>query len=74
MNAKEGSELCENCKLEDLHRNYGLIKTDCFSLFNEFLEMGTDVENMLGDAIVILFLCVCVFVSRTGYYWCLLRQ
>ncbi|ROL45092.1 Anoctamin-9 [Anabarilius grahami] len=39
MSAKEGSELCENCKLEDLHRNYGLIKTDCFSLFNEFLEM-----------------------------------
>ncbi|CAM4735294.1 unnamed protein product [Leuciscus chuanchicus] len=39
MSVKEGSELCENCKLEDLHRNYGLIKTDSFSLFNEFLEM-----------------------------------
>uniref|UniRef100_A0A8C1KAJ4 Anoctamin n=1 Tax=Cyprinus carpio TaxID=7962 RepID=A0A8C1KAJ4_CYPCA len=39
MNTKEGSELCENCKLEDLHRNYSLIKTDRFSLFNEFLEM-----------------------------------
>ncbi|RXN30142.1 anoctamin-9-like protein [Labeo rohita] len=39
MNAKEGSELCENCKLEDLHRNYSLIQTDRFSLFNEFLEM-----------------------------------
>ncbi|KAG1934080.1 anoctamin-9 isoform X1 [Pimephales promelas] len=36
---KEGSELCENCKREELHRNYGLIKTDSFSLFNEFLEM-----------------------------------
>lgn len=39
MNAKEGSELCDNCKLEEIHRNYSLIKTDCFSLFNEFLEM-----------------------------------
>uniref|UniRef100_A0A672LUT0 Anoctamin n=1 Tax=Sinocyclocheilus grahami TaxID=75366 RepID=A0A672LUT0_SINGR len=39
MNAKEGSELCENCKLEEIHRNYSLIKTDRFSLFNEFLEM-----------------------------------
>ncbi|XP_052400069.1 anoctamin-9 [Carassius gibelio] len=36
---EEGSELCEICKIEDLHRNYSLIKTDCFSLFNEFLEM-----------------------------------
>ncbi|KAI2648074.1 Anoctamin-9 [Labeo rohita] len=36
MNAKEGSELCENCKLEDLHRNYSLIQTDRFSLFNDF--------------------------------------
>lgn len=63
MSAKEGSELCENCKLEDLHRNYGLIKTDSFSLFNEFLEMGTDLENMLENLIVIL----CVFVARTGY-------
>lgn len=52
MSVKEGSELCENCKLEDLHRNYGLIKTDSFSLFNEFLEMGTDS------------FCVCVFVAR----------
>uniref|UniRef100_A0A8C1DEY5 Anoctamin n=1 Tax=Cyprinus carpio carpio TaxID=630221 RepID=A0A8C1DEY5_CYPCA len=39
MNAKEGSELCENCKLEEIHRNYSLIQTDRFSLFNEFLEM-----------------------------------
>ncbi|XP_067292325.1 anoctamin-9 [Pseudorasbora parva] len=39
MSAKQGSELCENCKLEDLQRNYSLIETDCFSLFNEFLEM-----------------------------------
>uniref|UniRef100_A0A673HPQ4 Anoctamin n=1 Tax=Sinocyclocheilus rhinocerous TaxID=307959 RepID=A0A673HPQ4_9TELE len=39
MNTKEGSKLCENCKLKDLHRNYSLIKTDRFSLFNEFLEM-----------------------------------
>ncbi|XP_051978480.1 anoctamin-9 isoform X1 [Xyrauchen texanus] len=39
MNAKAGSGLCDNCKLEDLHRNYGLNKIDSFSLFNEFLEM-----------------------------------
>lgn len=49
MNAVEGSELCDNCKLEDLHRNYSLIQTDHFSLFNEFLEMGKDDENMLGS-------------------------
>ncbi|XP_056596435.1 anoctamin-9 [Triplophysa dalaica] len=39
MNALPGSELCDNCKLENLHRNYGLNEIDCFSLFNEFLEM-----------------------------------
>lgn len=39
MDAVEASELCDNCKLEDLHRNYSLIQTDRFSLFNEFLEM-----------------------------------
>lgn len=39
MNASAGSELCDNCKLENLHRNYGLNETDYFSLFNEFLEM-----------------------------------
>ncbi|KAI7790577.1 putative anoctamin-9-like [Triplophysa rosa] len=39
MNAMAGSELCDNCKLENLHRNYELNETDCFSLFNEFLEM-----------------------------------
>ncbi len=49
MDAKEGSELCENCKLEEIHRNYSLIKTDCFSLFNEFLEMGTDLKNIQLD-------------------------
>uniref|UniRef100_A0A9J7ZPN7 Anoctamin n=1 Tax=Cyprinus carpio carpio TaxID=630221 RepID=A0A9J7ZPN7_CYPCA len=55
MNTKEGSELCENCKLEDLHRNYSLIKTDRFSLFNEFLEMGvwTDVLEAIGVLAVI---------------------
>ncbi|KAA0724049.1 Anoctamin-9 Transmembrane protein 16J [Triplophysa tibetana] len=39
MNPLAGSELCDNCKLENLHRNYGLNEIDCFSLFNEFLEM-----------------------------------
>uniref|UniRef100_A0A8C1ZD45 Anoctamin n=1 Tax=Cyprinus carpio TaxID=7962 RepID=A0A8C1ZD45_CYPCA len=55
MNTKEGSELCENCKLKDLHRNYSLIKTDRFSLFNEFLEMGvwTDVLEAIGVLAVI---------------------
>ncbi|TRY85873.1 hypothetical protein DNTS_011900 [Danionella cerebrum] len=39
LEATRGSELCENCKLEDLRRNYSLIKTDRFSIFNEYLEM-----------------------------------
>lgn len=54
MDAKEGSELCENCKLEEIHRNYSLIKTDRFSLFNEFLEMGTNLENILKDTIAVV--------------------
>ncbi|XP_076118970.1 anoctamin-9 [Alosa pseudoharengus] len=36
---KVGMQLCDNCKLQDLQRNYRLNKVDCFSLFNEFLEM-----------------------------------
>ncbi|XP_066524756.1 anoctamin-9 [Hoplias malabaricus] len=32
-------ELCENCKMKDLLRNYDLENVDQFSLFNEFLEM-----------------------------------
>ncbi|XP_051808042.1 LOW QUALITY PROTEIN: anoctamin-9 [Acanthochromis polyacanthus] len=36
---KNGSELCENCKLRDWHSNYRLNDVDSFSLFNEFLEM-----------------------------------
>uniref|UniRef100_A0A3Q1CIW7 Anoctamin n=1 Tax=Amphiprion ocellaris TaxID=80972 RepID=A0A3Q1CIW7_AMPOC len=36
---KNGSELCENCKLRDWHNNYRLNDVDSFSLFNEFLEM-----------------------------------
>ncbi|KAL2093842.1 hypothetical protein ACEWY4_011154 [Coilia grayii] len=36
---RAGVELCDNCKLQDLQRNYRLNKVDCFSLFNEFLEM-----------------------------------
>ncbi|XP_062404332.1 anoctamin-9 [Sardina pilchardus] len=36
---KEGVQLCDNCKLQDLQRNYRLNKVDRFSLFNEFLEM-----------------------------------
>uniref|UniRef100_A0A672H6T7 Anoctamin n=1 Tax=Salarias fasciatus TaxID=181472 RepID=A0A672H6T7_SALFA len=37
--AKEGTELCENCKLRDWHNNYRLNDVDSFSLFSEFLEM-----------------------------------
>lgn len=51
MNATAGSELCDNCKLENLHRNYGLNETDCFSLFNEFLEMG----NLLALRLITFF-------------------
>ncbi|XP_030646503.1 anoctamin-9 [Chanos chanos] len=36
---KQGAELCENCKLLELNRNYTLNKVDSFSLFDEFLEM-----------------------------------
>lgn len=35
-----GVEPCDICKLQDWLRNYKLAKTDAFSLFNEFLEMG----------------------------------
>ncbi|XP_041852233.1 anoctamin-9 [Melanotaenia boesemani] len=37
--AKDGAELCENCKLRDWHNNYELKDVDSFSLFGEFLEM-----------------------------------
>ncbi|XP_031418714.1 anoctamin-9 [Clupea harengus] len=37
--SKPGIELCDNCKLQDVQRNYQLNKVDSFSLFNEFLEM-----------------------------------
>lgn len=37
--AKEGMELCDNCKLRNWHNNYRLNDVDSFSLFNEFLEM-----------------------------------
>lgn len=37
--AKEGTELCDNCKLRNWHNNYRLNDVDSFSLFNEFLEM-----------------------------------
>uniref|UniRef100_A0A3B5BBZ7 Anoctamin n=1 Tax=Stegastes partitus TaxID=144197 RepID=A0A3B5BBZ7_9TELE len=36
---KNGSELCDNCKLRDWHSNYRLNDVDSFSLFSEFLEM-----------------------------------
>nr|XP_020441450.1 anoctamin-9-like [Monopterus albus] len=32
-------EPCDTCKLQDWMRNYHLVNTDAFSLFNEFLEM-----------------------------------
>lgn len=38
--AKEGDELCDNCKLRNWLSNYRLNNVDSFSLFNEFLEMG----------------------------------
>uniref|UniRef100_A0A3Q3IXK5 Anoctamin n=1 Tax=Monopterus albus TaxID=43700 RepID=A0A3Q3IXK5_MONAL len=37
--AKNGAELCDNCKLRDWLSNYRLSDVDSFSLFNEFLEM-----------------------------------
>uniref|UniRef100_A0A4W4DWQ3 Anoctamin n=1 Tax=Electrophorus electricus TaxID=8005 RepID=A0A4W4DWQ3_ELEEL len=40
MVATAGSaELCDNCKIKDLLRNFDLKHVDSFSLFNEFLEM-----------------------------------
>ncbi|XP_064191758.1 anoctamin-9 [Anguilla rostrata] len=36
---EDGSELCDNCKLQNWTRNYNLREVDAFSLFNEFLEM-----------------------------------
>lgn len=47
-----GAELCENCKLRDWHKNYGLTDVNSFSLFNEFLEMGMHCE--LSRRIVLL--------------------
>lgn len=38
--AKDGDELCDNCKLRNWLSNYRLNNVDSFSLFNEFLEMG----------------------------------
>lgn len=38
---KHGAELCDNCKLRDWVSNYRLNDVDSFSLFNEFLEIGT---------------------------------
>ncbi|TNN00211.1 anoctamin-9 isoform X1 [Takifugu flavidus] len=37
--AKDGDELCDNCKLRNWLSNYRLNNVDSFSLFNEFLEM-----------------------------------
>ncbi|XP_040017687.1 anoctamin-9 [Gasterosteus aculeatus] len=37
--AKQGAELCDNCKLRDWVSNYRLNDVDSFSLFHEFLEM-----------------------------------
>lgn len=38
--ARDGDELCDNCKLRNWLSNYRLNNVDSFSLFNEFLEMG----------------------------------
>lgn len=37
------TSLCDNCNLKDLLWNFDLNNVDPFSLFNEFLEMGTDM-------------------------------
>uniref|UniRef100_A0A3B1JML9 Anoctamin n=1 Tax=Astyanax mexicanus TaxID=7994 RepID=A0A3B1JML9_ASTMX len=39
MESTPGAELCDNCKVKDLLRNFDLENVDHFSLFNEFLEM-----------------------------------
>ncbi|XP_077599692.1 anoctamin-9 [Stigmatopora nigra] len=39
LQSKNGSETCDNCKLQDWMSNYRLKDVDSFSLFNEFLEM-----------------------------------
>uniref|UniRef100_A0A3B4BQ62 Anoctamin n=1 Tax=Pygocentrus nattereri TaxID=42514 RepID=A0A3B4BQ62_PYGNA len=38
-NCMESTELCDNCKVKDLLRNFELDSVDQFSLFDEFLEM-----------------------------------
>lgn len=42
MEGTGGANMCDNCKLKDLLWNFDLNNVDSFSLFNEFLEMGTD--------------------------------
>lgn len=43
MEGTGGDNLCDSCKLKDLLWNFDLNNVDSFSLFNEFLEMGTNV-------------------------------
>lgn len=52
---KHGAELCDNCKLRDWANNYHLNDVDSFSLFNEFLEMGTCSAECLHTIIFCLF-------------------
>lgn len=41
-----GRDPCDICKLRDWLRNYDLNDVNFFSLFNEFLEMGTWLPSM----------------------------
>lgn len=61
MEGTEGANLCDNCKLKDLLWNFDLNNVDSFSLFNEFLEMGTD--KFLRSRMSSLSFRLSVFVS-----------
>lgn len=69
MEGTGNTNLCDNCKLKDLLWNYDLDNVDSFSLFNEFLEMGTDklLKKQDGFTIIQVFsTCLstpfCVFI------------
>lgn len=66
MEGTGGASLCDNCKLKDLLWNFELHNVDSFSLFNEFLEMGTDkFFKKHHSGFQYLFLktsfCTCIF-------------
>lgn len=61
--AKDGAELCDNCKLRNWLSNYRLNNVDSFSLFNEFLEMGPcTARDAQRDLVFRLILAVAVFL------------